>query len=109
MFVDIFYFYRKISNILFNKLIKSNQTALHKDWEIKETGTKLIPFRNKVNIIEKTFLSRNFCQQKQAYQKHVYYMTLGYHTLVKIFNYTLMNIFHFTCYFHLVILIKITA
>ena len=73
MFVDIFYFYRKISNILFNKLIKSNQTALHKDWEIKETVTKLIPFRN----IEKPFLSRSFCQQKQAYPKHIYYADTG--------------------------------
>lgn len=36
LFIDIFYFYRKIPNILSKKLIKSNQTALHKDWEIKE-------------------------------------------------------------------------
>lgn len=50
--------------------LKSNQTALHKDWEIKETMTKLISFRN-------LFWVRNFCQQKQAYQKHVYYTDIG--------------------------------
>ena len=46
---------------------------IHKDWEIKETVTKLIPFRN----IEKPFLSRSFCQQKQAYPKHIYYADTG--------------------------------
>lgn len=63
MFADIFYFYRKISNILSKKLIKSNQTALHKDWEIKETVTKLISLRNK------RFLSEEFLPAKTGISK----------------------------------------
>lgn len=69
MFVDIFYLYRKISNILHKKLIKSTQTALHKVWELKETVTKLIPFRNKVNIIQKLFLSEEFLPAKTGISK----------------------------------------
>lgn len=69
MSVDIFYLYRKISNILHKKLIKSNQTALHKVWELKETVTKLIPFRNKVSITQKLFLSEEFLPAKTGISK----------------------------------------